>query len=132
MHCRTSGMLSLSYSTYLTWRYGWLNSTDSCPVVCNSVGGVCDRINSKCSCRPGYTGSGCFQGKSRGRTGHLKAELILTTFIQMCLYLTLRKIAIWLSKNCQKLDIQKKKLPKIFIFFLFGNFFYIWIYSYSN
>ena len=31
--------------------------------------------------------------------------------------LTLRKIAIWLSKNCQKLDIFSKKLTKIVLFF---------------
>ena len=31
--------------------------------------------------------------------------------------LTLRKIAIWLSKNCQKLRHLKKKLPKIVFFF---------------
>ena len=31
--------------------------------------------------------------------------------------LTLRIIAIWLSKNCQKLDIFFKKIDKIFIFF---------------
>ena len=31
-------------------------------------------------------------------------------------HLTLRKIAIWLSKNCQKLDIFSKQLPKIVIF----------------
>ena len=30
-------------------------------------------------------------------------------------HLTLRKIAIWLSKNCQKLEIFCKKLPKIVI-----------------
>ena len=29
--------------------------------------------------------------------------------------LTLRKIDIWMSKNCQKLDIFFKKLPKIVI-----------------
>ena len=33
-------------------------------------------------------------------------------------YLTLRKIAIWLSKNCQKLDIFSKKIAKNFHFFL--------------
>ena len=31
--------------------------------------------------------------------------------------LTLRKIAIWLSKNCQKLDIFSKKISKNLIFF---------------
>ena len=33
------------------------------------------------------------------------------------LELTLRKIAIWLSKNCQKLDIFSKKIAKNFHFF---------------
>ena len=31
--------------------------------------------------------------------------------------LTLRKIAIWMSKNCQKLDIFSKKFIRIVIFF---------------
>ena len=35
----------------------------------------------------------------------------------VCLYLTLGKIAIWLSKNCQKLEIFFKKIDKNCLFF---------------
>ena len=44
-----------------------------------------------------------------------------------CVNLTLRKIAIWLSKNCPKLDIFQKKIAKNFHFFkkiAIGNFFW--------
>ena len=62
----------------------------------------------------------------------------------LAVHLTLRKIAIWMSKNCQKLDICLKKLPKIVIIFkkiannchFFGkkkpSFFQIFWHSNSN
>jgi len=67
-----------------------------------------------------------------------KLELLLTdekiVYVQnLGFLLTLRKIAIWLSKNCQKLDTFFKKIAKNFHFFqkklpfaklcqVFGNF----------
>ena len=56
--------------------------------ACNKTTGVCEMSGCR---RPGVTiESGCTEGN----------------------YLTLRKIAIWLSKNCQKLDIFFKKIDK--------------------
>ena len=46
-------------------------------------------------------------------------QIILVSYkadIGLCGNMTLRKIAIWLSKNCPKLDIFSKELPKIVIF----------------
>ena len=55
------------------------------------------------------------------------------SFFKLCIELTLQKIAIWLSINCQKLDIFSKKLPKIFILKkcqVFGYFLTVkWLFS---
>ena len=41
---------------------------------------------------------------------------VFILFLNLYANLTLRKIAIWLSKNCQRLDIFSKKLTKFVIF----------------
>jgi len=46
----------------------------------------------------------------------------------ICSYLTFRKIAIWMSNNCQKLHFFQKNWQKLSLFFLndnFWQFFYI-------
>ena len=52
---------------------------------------------------------------------HMTSIILTSSTVTVCselsLHLTLRKIAIWMSKNCQKLDIFFKKIDKNCHFF---------------
>ena len=63
--------------------------------------------------------NGKFQVERHLYMTHFKIRLILNSNIYLRRYLTLRKIAIWVSKHCQKLDIlqKKKKNCETFSFF---------------